>query len=111
MNKVFLRRSNETNPLIPYTLESDEPNDDGRMELGNLVILLPFNDCPYIYGMSHKKNYGVRLPIGMVNSANDLTNKVYEGAVDFGKKFAQQTPGYEFVDETNGPKKIELDEL
>lgn len=112
MDKIFLRRSQSKDFRIPYSIESDDPEINKRFDFGEVSILLPFNECPYIFGLSKKRNYGIHMPIGMATVESELTEKVYTDCIKYGKKLANSLPERpKFVDETGGPVKIELGEL
>lgn len=112
MGKIFLRRSRDNNPLRPYSVESDMEDCVGRAELGDIVVLLPTHDGRYVFGVSTKENYAVHIAIGVVDSEKDLTSKVYEGSVEYCKRLTRSLPEkFEFVNETKGPRKIEIHTL
>lgn len=111
MGKIFLRRTEKDNPMIPYVIESDIKDYLMEMQTGEVSILPIFfsRDGGYVFGISRENVLGIRIPLGFSENKNDLTQKVYDSSKNYCERLSKTTPGHPaFVDETGGPREIEI---
>lgn len=112
MGKIFLRRTNTEIPIRPYILSSDDERDFMKVRLGEVRVLPMSVDDGFAIGLSGGLHIGIRMPLGTVQHGKDLSQKVYDCVVEYGKTLANSMPErYEFVDETNGPREIKFHTL
>jgi hypothetical protein len=113
MGKIFLRRTQTEHPVNPYILATDATDETERevlqSELGDICVVPMFVDDGLVIGVSGGLKLGIRTPLGTAQIGKDLSQRVYDVVVKYGKKVANSMPDrYDFIDETGGPREIKF---
>lgn len=114
MGKLFFRRTESEHPAVPYVLEAETENSRYREyfkhNLGEVYVLPMLVDGGFVIGCGQDNR--IRIPLGTAQNPGDLTQKVYDCAMQHGKTIANSLPEkLEFIDETGGPRNIEFQTL
>jgi hypothetical protein len=106
--RIFLRVGVERSPAIPYKLETDREDYVPRGELGSVMIHPPVKSH-WVYGVSADGMAGLTSLVGIAHHEKELTQKVYDDCVEYGKTVARSLPdNFEFIDEVKDPVKIHM---
>jgi len=109
MGRIILRRSDGDHPCLPYEFTADQmaEKDFIPSELGQVYVLPMSLEEGLIIGVGREAM--IRIPLATVRYQDNLTQRVYDCVVEYGKRIAESLPSNpDFIDETGGPKNIEF---